>query len=249
MPDNVEGPSSVADTAEPLAGMEPTTTQRGERSPGSTNQTSTAPDRPGRQDEPAQRSRPISTAHATEHDDNDPGEIATTIDRQGSPELSSSAPARGVPNRPSSDEGVHRPDGSGARQYLEEKTVEIHADQEVRGLPLPQQVSDERPTATDEDEPLPGGPRVRHAVRSRGRSVETLTAKTPWDQMSWPELFEDREAAQSAPSEPTVRVTIGRVEVRAVQPHAPPQPQSTSNPRGPRFTLDDYSKERNGGGP
>ena len=245
MPNNVEGPPPFRGTAESSADVEAAPAQRGgERSPGPHDRTSIVPDRPGQQDKPARRSSPISTAHS----DNDPDEIATTIDRQGSGELPSSAPTRGVSHSPSPDAGVHRPGGSGARQYLEEEPVEVPADQEFRDPPLPQRISDERPTATDEDEPLPDGPRGRRAVRSRGRSVEARAMEGPWEQVPWPELIEGREVARQAPSEPTIRVTIGRVEVRAVQPPSPPEPRTSDGPRGPRFTLDDYREERSGGG-
>jgi hypothetical protein len=55
-----------------------------------------------------------------------------------------------------------------------------------------------------------------------------------------------REKTLSGPSSspPAVRVTIGRVEVRAVQPPAPPPP---SAPRGPALSLDDYLKQRSEG--
>ena len=50
----------------------------------------------------------------------------------------------------------------------------------------------------------------------------------------------------SEPAEPAViRVTIGRIEVRATTPPLPPAPRA--RPRGPALTLDGYLKKRNGG--
>jgi hypothetical protein len=46
---------------------------------------------------------------------------------------------------------------------------------------------------------------------------------------------------------PTVHVTIGRIEVRAV--HLPPAPPVNRPPAGARLSLDDYLRERNGGRP
>ena len=63
-------------------------------------------------------------------------------------------------------------------------------------------------------------------------------------QSPWAEQVEGRRPMQLAPSAPTVRVTIGRVEVRAIQPS--PEPPTPSAPRGPRLTLDDYLRERGG---
>lgn len=46
-------------------------------------------------------------------------------------------------------------------------------------------------------------------------------------------------------SEPTVRVTIGRIEVRATAPAPPPTP--AARPTGPRLSLEEYLRRRNGG--
>jgi hypothetical protein len=53
-----------------------------------------------------------------------------------------------------------------------------------------------------------------------------------------------REDASSR-DEPTIRVTIGRIEVRAVSPPAPP-PRQTRQP-APEMSLDDYLRAREGG--
>lgn len=55
-----------------------------------------------------------------------------------------------------------------------------------------------------------------------------------------------RSDLQGAVSErPIIRVTIGRIDVRAVPPPAPPQ--QPPPPPAPGLSLDDYLKERNGG--
>lgn len=48
-----------------------------------------------------------------------------------------------------------------------------------------------------------------------------------------------------APPEPIIRVTIGRVEVRAAPPSPPARPAA---PAGPRLSLDAYLRSRRGGG-
>jgi hypothetical protein len=53
-----------------------------------------------------------------------------------------------------------------------------------------------------------------------------------------------REDASSR-AEPTIRVNIGRIEVRAVSPPAPP-PRQTRQP-APKMSLDDYLRARDGG--
>ena len=56
-----------------------------------------------------------------------------------------------------------------------------------------------------------------------------------------------RDADRAAPPAPTVRVSIGRIEVRAVQPPsspAPPAPPPAGPPPGPRVSLEEYLRER-----
>jgi len=48
----------------------------------------------------------------------------------------------------------------------------------------------------------------------------------------------------SNPAEPTVHVTIGRVEIRAV---AAPAAQKRSTPSKPALSLNDYLQRRSGG--
>jgi translation initiation factor IF-2 len=45
---------------------------------------------------------------------------------------------------------------------------------------------------------------------------------------------------------PTIRVHIGRVEVRAVVPAAPAPPPRPARPPGPRLSLEDYLRSRDG---
>lgn len=55
-----------------------------------------------------------------------------------------------------------------------------------------------------------------------------------------------RKATESATATPTIRVTIGRVEVRANLPPAP-APRSKPARPGPMLSLADYLKRRDGG--
>lgn len=59
---------------------------------------------------------------------------------------------------------------------------------------------------------------------------------------------EPRVAAPE-PSAPTIRVAIGRIEVRAITPPPTPPPAQPSTPvrSGPALSLDEYLKQRNGG--
>ena len=53
-------------------------------------------------------------------------------------------------------------------------------------------------------------------------------------------------ASEESSSTPTIRVTIGRIDVRAVTPAASPQRPKPSRP-APALSLDDYQKQRKGG--
>jgi hypothetical protein len=52
--------------------------------------------------------------------------------------------------------------------------------------------------------------------------------------------------SEAASSTPTIRVTIGRIDVRAVTPPAPPPRPKQARP-GPTLSLDDYARQRKGG--
>ncbi|NEQ22340.1 MAG: hypothetical protein F6K28_24755 [Microcoleus sp. SIO2G3] len=54
-----------------------------------------------------------------------------------------------------------------------------------------------------------------------------------------------RPEEKAAPPPPTIQVTIGRIEVRAVPPPAPPRPRVTTPPA--RLSLEDYLRSRSGG--
>jgi hypothetical protein len=61
-----------------------------------------------------------------------------------------------------------------------------------------------------------------------------------------PSVEGSRRLGRKPGAGPTVRVTIGRVEVRALFP-APEAPQPTPPPPDPRLTLDEYLKQRREG--
>ncbi len=53
-----------------------------------------------------------------------------------------------------------------------------------------------------------------------------------------------RRAAPAPPPAPTVRVSIGRIEVRAIQPAPPPGAPPAPRRSGPRLSLEDYLRGR-----
>lgn len=55
----------------------------------------------------------------------------------------------------------------------------------------------------------------------------------------------DWDGGRGQAPEPTIRVTIGRIEVRATAPAPPPAPAARST--GPRLTLEEYLRRRNEG--
>jgi hypothetical protein len=81
-------------------------------------------------------------------------------------------------------------------------------------------------------------------MRAQAVRVRSTPAKR-WGQLtSEPET----KASRAHSPAPTIRVTIGRVEVRATRPPAPQQPRVERQRPRPALTLDEYLKQRNEGG-
>jgi hypothetical protein len=105
-----------------------------------------------------------------------------------------------------------------------------------RGLkalyPEHRQVLERRPSAASPQKPF--APRfIRPSVVAHRETARLMSG--------------EHEATLKEPlsSTPTIRVTIGRVEVRAIQPPMSPQPRTTPARRGPALSLNDYLKQRN----
>jgi len=93
---------------------------------------------------------------------------------------------------------------------------------------------------------VPGKPETAPPApteRAASQPIEAVTAHPPV-------LAHTRKAAAEQPAAqkaaPTIRVTIGRIEVRAVVP-APPTPRPAAEPRMPALPLDQYLKQRGEG--
>lgn len=101
---------------------------------------------------------------------------------------------------------------------------------------------------------------LREALQSQ-RAGETEQAPTPGTRSLTPAITVIRERATSqiepaapAPTEqvaahaaaPTIKITIGRVDVRAVMPAAPATRPAPARP-GPSLSLEDYLQQREGG--
>lgn len=97
-------------------------------------------------------------------------------------------------------------------------------------------------------------PPIQHAIKVETRVASPAQTPPP------PQPSVTRQARQStamppsqsltaepAPQPPAIRVTIGRVEVRAVQPPEPFLPRPRPAMRMPAVSLDDYLRRRNGG--
>ncbi|HEX8336383.1 MAG TPA: hypothetical protein VF621_06610 [Pyrinomonadaceae bacterium] len=56
-----------------------------------------------------------------------------------------------------------------------------------------------------------------------------------------------REGVTQSTPQPTIEVTIGRIEVRAVTPPAAPPPAPRERHEPPKMSLDDYLRAQGGG--
>jgi len=96
-------------------------------------------------------------------------------------------------------------------------------------------------------------PPAAQALPTREGATIVARPRTRLAQPAGPVPAEGERPASRPESPPTIRVTIGRVEVRAVMPPAPePAPtlgESAPPRHAPRLSLDDYLKQRSGGSP
>jgi hypothetical protein len=161
-----------------------------------------------------------------------PPSPAVEVDTGG---LSAQAPNARQGSSVSQELGLAIPDRNGHRKEAAERS--FSPDAERNGAELHEKLVAEEllgPVAPSREQTSPS-------------SVQPAAMEPSRSQAPWAEQVEGRRPVQLAPSAPTVRVTIGRVEVRAVQPPTPSQPRPPSALRSPRLTLDDYLRERGGG--
>jgi hypothetical protein len=87
------------------------------------------------------------------------------------------------------------------------------------------------------------------ASRKKTDSTEVRPVKTPHLNPRSPGNIRLQKDAETEPtsSESTIKVTIGRVEVRAIMPAVPCAPAKRANSQGPILSLNDYLKQRNEG--
>lgn len=141
--------------------------------------------------------------------------------------------------------------------------------QAVANKPEALSIEDERPAApparssppapapslkdrTDEALLLPYEPAATLAAHQASPAADRggpLVAATAVELTMPPRRNEDRPAAATAalPAAPTIEITIGRVEVRAVHPPAPAPRPKTPGPLAPSLALEAYLRNQNGG--
>jgi hypothetical protein len=103
----------------------------------------------------------------------------------------------------------------------------------------------------------PTSPEQRQVLEAQSSTVSSQKSSAPG--VIRPQVVARREPAspiakkremvlpEPSSSPATVRVTIGRVEVRAVPPPESFPPSASPARRGPALSLDDYLKQRNEG--
>lgn len=157
---------------------------------------------------------------------------ATVPDRRARP----GRPRPTVPDQPVSQEaGDEGRDLTVGREERERTPEPLVPSADARGLPLAEPVASRRaePPAGPARRPVPDTPLVPFSDRPRATTAAELVGAP-----------HKREGTQEA-SSPTVRITIGRVEVRAVTPE-PAQPLPAARPE-PALSLEDYLRQRDGG--
>jgi hypothetical protein len=87
--------------------------------------------------------------------------------------------------------------------------------------------------------------RSSDAYAAIGRTGAPLTTRSHHERPEPASQSARESTGASTRTEPTIRVSIGRIDVRAVSPPASP-PRRTKQP-APKMSLDDYLRARNGG--
>jgi len=122
-------------------------------------------------------------------------------------------------------------------------------------------VPQQRPRTETVSKPMLEPMKARAPASTKARTEKPATVPDH-EQPAAPALIPMARQRSSRPSGPareilalakessaarTIRVTIGRIEVRAVQPAPAPAPRRPVRP-APKMSLDDYLRSRNGGG-
>ena len=102
---------------------------------------------------------------------------------------------------------------------------------------VPDEAREEQPPPAAADRGPPAVPTVQPALRTPFAGQPSLRP---------PAAPADRVRDQPGEAAPVIRVTIGRIDVRAVLPPAPPAPRPAA-PTGPVLSLEEYLKQRDGG--
>ncbi len=162
----------------------------------------------------------------TERNDNDIFKpISKSLDSKGLPKSKHSKANisdRNEPDEPSTDVVISEQN----QRNIQEPEHSLNAQKDVSG---PRIVLDELSTRY-----IPAVPEAHHA--------ETFTSM-PYAHRKF--RSQNVTAPASSSSTPTIQVTIGRIEVRAITP--PVAPAQRSRTPSPTLSLDDYLKQRNGG--
>ncbi len=153
------------------------------------------------------------------------------------------APRRLVPR--GSPPGPFAAEDGPGRSMIRTTTVRAETGRVTAGIPAP-------PSRFEEDAPGSETVLAGHATPASPGAAPAIVPRIVRHQPDQRREDAPREPRVLAPEPPapTIRVAIGRIEVRAVTP-PPEQPAWRETPArpGPLLSLDDYLKQRNGGRP
>jgi hypothetical protein len=132
----------------------------------------------------------------------------------------------------------------GEREHAvaERRLESIEKSGSARRQPLPATVQPAHPMPADRPAAAPREPRAAPAVAVRTDEAEPRPAEPP---ALRPVLPERRRREMQRPEKPSVQITIGRIEVRAVVPPAAPEKRVAPAPR--TLSLEDYLRQKSEG--
>lgn len=193
-------------------------------------------------DLPRRRRAQLSPAAASEAADED----ALLMPAAGAPErrspVGASAPATTTPAETPLSARPDSPDPSRTPSTWTEEPVTASGRSAVR-----QGRSASWDVGPDEPLLLPLNPAEAPSMRRDARAAAVVTPADEPEPRRRAERGQAATAAMPPSSPPTIEVTIGRVEVRAVHPPAPVARPKAAAPAAPSLSLEEYLRNQNGG--
>ncbi|HYW47839.1 MAG TPA: hypothetical protein VE959_33540 [Bryobacteraceae bacterium] len=175
---------------------------------------------------PAARATPVEAKDRERPRTELPADRVATVFK---PAMRDAAPRDTAPERAATDETGPEP---GTRKSIEQPAVPRVE------LPAARRAAEVR--AED-----PSAPRAAIAAETRLVKEPAAAPERQWREPALPGERRDRQELSGAAAPPPIRITIGRIDVRAILPPAEAAPRKGGANGRPALTLEKYTRQRN----